>query len=64
MLENLQVKSIKLMTNNPEKIDALKKLAINVTGRIPLESVAHDDNVGYLKTKAKKMAHMLFQPKT
>ncbi|MEY3786065.1 MAG: hypothetical protein RLZ75_270, partial [Pseudomonadota bacterium] len=38
--------------------------AINVTGRIPLESVAHDDNVGYLKTKAKKMAHMLFQPKT
>ncbi len=64
MLENLQVKSIKLMTNNPEKIDALKKLAINVTGRIPLESVAHDDNVGYLKTKAKKMAHILFQPKT
>ncbi len=64
MLENLQVKSIKLMTNNPEKIDALKKLAINVTGRIPLESVANDENVGYLKTKAKKMAHMLFEPKT
>ena len=63
MLENLQVKSIKLMTNNPEKIEALKKLGINVTGRIPLESVAHDDNVGYLKTKAKKMAHMLFEPK-
>jgi len=63
MLEKLQVKSIKLMTNNPEKIDAMKKLAINVSGRIPLESVAHDDNVGYLKTKAKKMAHMLFEPK-
>jgi len=64
MLEKLQIKSIKLMTNNPEKIDAMKKLAINVSGRIPLESVAHDDNVGYLKTKAKKMAHMLFEPKT
>lgn len=63
MLEKLQIKSIKLMTNNPEKIDAMKKLAINVSGRIPLESVAHDDNVGYLKTKAKKMAHMLFEPK-
>ena len=63
ILDNLQVKSIKLMTNNPEKIDALKKLGINVTGRIPIESVAHDDNVGYLKTKAKKMAHMLFEPK-
>lgn len=63
ILDNLQIKSIKLMTNNPEKIDALKKLGINVTGRIPIESVAHDDNVGYLKTKAKKMAHMLFEPK-
>ncbi len=63
MLENLQIKSIKLMTNNPKKIDAMKKLDINVAGRIPLESVAHDDNVGYLKTKAKKMAHILFEPK-
>ncbi|MEI7995867.1 MAG: GTP cyclohydrolase II [Methylococcaceae bacterium] len=63
MLENLRIQSIKLMTNNPKKIDALKKLGINVAGRIPLESVAHDDNVGYLKTKAKKMAHMLFEPK-
>ena len=62
MLENLRIQSIKLMTNNPKKIDALKKLGINVAGRIPLESVAHDDNVGYLKTKAKKMAHMLFEP--
>jgi 3,4-dihydroxy 2-butanone 4-phosphate synthase/GTP cyclohydrolase II len=51
------------MTNNPEKIEALKKLGIKVTGRIPVESVAHDDNVGYLKTKAKKMSHMLFEPK-
>ena len=63
MLENLRIQSIKLMTNNPKKIDALKKLGINVAGRIPVEAVAHDDNVGYLKTKAKKMAHMLFEPK-
>ena len=63
ILDSLQVKSIKLMTNNPEKIEALKKLDIKVTGRIPVESVAHDDNVGYLKTKAKKMSHMLFEPK-
>ncbi|WP_432742759.1 GTP cyclohydrolase II [Methylobacter sp. G7] len=63
MLENLQIKSIELMTNNPNKIEELKKLGINVTGRIPVESVAHDDNIGYLKTKAKKMAHMLFESK-
>jgi len=63
MLEDLKVKSIKLMTNNPKKIDALEKLGINVVGRIPVEVVAHNDNRGYLKTKAKKMAHMLFEPK-
>jgi 3,4-dihydroxy 2-butanone 4-phosphate synthase/GTP cyclohydrolase II len=51
------------MTNNPEKIEALNQLGVEVTGRIPVESVAHDDNVGYLKTKAKKMSHMLFEPK-
>jgi len=51
------------MTNNPNKIDELKKLGINVVGRIPVEVVAHDGNVDYLKTKAKKMAHMLFEPK-
>lgn len=63
MLENLQVKSIQLITNNPKKIDSLTKLGINVTKRIPIEVVAHKDNLGYLKTKAKKMAHMLFEGK-
>ncbi|MDO9107241.1 MAG: GTP cyclohydrolase II [Methylovulum sp.] len=63
MLENLQVKSIALITNNPEKIDGLTKLGIQVVSRIPIEIVANDDNRGYLKTKAKKMAHFLFQTK-
>ena len=63
ILASLQVKSIKLITNNPEKIDGLQKLGINVAGRIPVEVVAHEGNVGYLKTKAKKMAHMLFELK-
>ncbi len=63
ILNDLKVKSVKLLTNNPDKIDALEKLGIHVVGRIPVESVANDDNLGYLKTKAKKMAHMLFEPK-
>lgn len=63
MLQNLQVKSIQLMTNNPQKIDELKKLGVNVAGRIPVEVPAHDDNINYLKTKAHKMAHMLFKTK-
>jgi GTP cyclohydrolase II len=63
ILQSLQVKSIALITNNPKKIDGLKQLGINVVNRIPVEVVAHDDNLDYLKTKAKKMAHLLFQKK-
>jgi 3,4-dihydroxy 2-butanone 4-phosphate synthase/GTP cyclohydrolase II len=63
MLEDLKVKSIQLITNNPKKIDGLKKLGINVAGRIPIEVVANEDNLDYLKTKANKMAHFLFQTK-
>jgi len=44
------------MTTTRRKIDELKKLGIKVVGRIPVEVVAHDDNVDYLKTKAEKMA--------
>lgn len=60
ILQSLNIKSVKLMTNNPKKIESLIKLGIPVTDRIPIEVTAHDDNVDYLKTKAKKMAHLLF----
>lgn len=63
MLEDLKVKSIQLITNNPKKIDGLKQLGIKVENRIPIVVAAHKDNLDYLKTKAKKMAHMLFEPK-
>jgi 3,4-dihydroxy 2-butanone 4-phosphate synthase/GTP cyclohydrolase II len=63
ILQSLQIKSVKLMTNNPKKIEAMTKLGIDVQGRIPIEVVAHDDNMDYLKTKAEKMAHFLFAAK-
>lgn len=63
ILESLKVKSIELITNNPQKIDGLKKLGIEVAGRIPIVVTAHNDNLDYLKTKAKKMAHLLFERK-
>lgn len=64
ILESLQIKSVKLMTNNPQKIDALQKLGISVQDRIPIQVAAHDGNVDYLKTKAQKMDHLLFDNKT
>lgn len=59
MLEELQVKSVRLITNNPTKIAALKSEGINVTERVPVEVPANTDNAGYLFTKAKRMDHLL-----
>jgi GTP cyclohydrolase II len=64
ILDSLQIKSVKLMTNNPQKIDALHKLGVVVEDRIPIQVAAHDGNVDYLKTKAKKMDHLLFENNT
>jgi GTP cyclohydrolase II len=63
ILDDLQVNSVELITNNPKKITSLEKLGVLVEKRIPVEALAHSDNIDYLKTKAKKMAHLLFQPK-
>ncbi|MCK5926037.1 MAG: GTP cyclohydrolase II RibA, partial [Methylococcales bacterium] len=59
MLDTLAVKSIDLMTNNPEKIEALTRLGIQVQQRIPVETPIHTDNKDYLKTKVEKMRHLM-----
>jgi GTP cyclohydrolase II len=59
MLESLRVKSIKLITNNPKKIDDLVKNGINVTGRIPHIMEPNQYNRFYLETKAAKSGHMI-----
>jgi 3,4-dihydroxy 2-butanone 4-phosphate synthase/GTP cyclohydrolase II len=59
MLNDLGIESINLITNNPKKIDALKKLNIQVSERTPIETRYHNDNLEYLKTKVKKMSHLL-----
>ncbi len=59
IIENLAIKSINLLTNNPAKIDQLKKLGVLVNQRIPVETHITTDNRGYLKTKVEKMRHLL-----
>ncbi len=63
MLENLQIESIQLITNNPNKIEQLQSLSVNVTGRIAIEIESNCDNREYLQTKAHKMAHLLTKTK-
>ncbi len=59
ILRDLGVRSIKLLTNNPHKIDSLRQLGIPVNARIPLQTRVCAENAGYLRTKARRMKHLL-----
>jgi GTP cyclohydrolase II len=59
MLEDLGVASVRLVTNNPDKISALESAGITVSERVSLEVAANNDNAGYLLTKAQRMEHFL-----
>jgi 3,4-dihydroxy 2-butanone 4-phosphate synthase/GTP cyclohydrolase II len=59
MLKDLGVQSVRLMTNNPLKIEALNRLGIEVTERISLEVDANLHNREYLKTKVDKLSHLI-----
>ena len=59
ILKQLNVNSIKLITNNPKKIDHLTNLGIKVVERIPIKIKANKYNTKYLKTKSKKSGHIL-----
>jgi 3,4-dihydroxy 2-butanone 4-phosphate synthase / GTP cyclohydrolase II len=61
MLNDLGVKKIRLITNNPRKIAGLKGYGIEVVDRVPLLIEATDYNSIYLATKAQKLGHMLLQ---
>ena len=58
MLDHLQVKAVRLVTNHPSKIEALKAQGINVIDRVPLTVGLNPFNEQYLKTKHERMAHL------
>lgn len=59
MLEQFGVRSLRLMTNNPRKIDALSRLGIAVAERVPLLVNRNAFNNSYLNTKQAKLGHMM-----
>ena len=59
ILDDLNVRSVRLLTNNPRKIRHLKKLGVTVNERVPLESTVYADNASYLLTKVQRMNHLL-----
>ena len=58
MFLHLQVTRIRLMTNNPVKVQALTKLGIEIVERKPIETGKNDHNARYLATKAGKLGHL------
>ena len=63
MLSHLGAKQVKLMTNNPRKINALKDPGIDVVEREAIQAVANPHNSQYLSTKARKLGHMFKEHK-
>ncbi|MGL6151849.1 MAG: GTP cyclohydrolase II [Aeromonas sobria] len=59
MLKQLEVKSLRLMTNNPRKMKAMESFGIPVAERVPLLEGRNPHNEFYLSTKANKLDHML-----
>jgi 3,4-dihydroxy 2-butanone 4-phosphate synthase/GTP cyclohydrolase II len=59
ILVDLGLHKIRLLTNNPRKIIGLEGYGIEVVERVPIETKPHQENIEYLKAKAKKMGHLL-----
>jgi GTP cyclohydrolase II len=59
MLDHLGIRSVRLMTNNPRKVAALKQEGIDVVERLPLQIGHNPHNARYLATKVGKLGHMM-----
>jgi len=59
MLKSLRVRSVKLMTNNPNKLSQLAELGVEVAGRLPHALPPNPHNRFYLETKARRSGHLI-----
>ena len=59
MLRDLGLSEVKLLTNNPAKVEELEKLGVTVVERVPVLTTPNEENYKYLLTKQKRMGHDL-----
>ncbi len=59
IVQLLGVCRVRLMSNNPDKVRALREAGLDVVERVPLEIEAHHKALRYLQTKRDKMGHLL-----
>jgi 3,4-dihydroxy 2-butanone 4-phosphate synthase/GTP cyclohydrolase II len=62
ILRDWNVQGVRLITNNPSKIESLRTLGVNVLARVPSETRIKPDNAQYLRTKVQRMRHLLALP--
>jgi GTP cyclohydrolase II len=61
IFEHFGVGQVRLMTNNPLKVDALSELGVEVVERVPIEAGHNLHNEDYLEVKGRKMGHLFRQ---
>ncbi len=59
ILADLGIKKIKLMTNNPKKLSGLTGYGMEIVERVPIQMSCNKHNIYYLKTKQRRLGHML-----
>ena len=59
ILRNLGLKKLRILTNNPKKVNRLEVYGIEVVEQVPIQIRPNEHNVRYLKTKKEKMGHTL-----
>jgi 3,4-dihydroxy 2-butanone 4-phosphate synthase / GTP cyclohydrolase II len=59
ILRDLGAMKIRLITNNPKKIEGLETYGVTVVERVPIEVPPHPGNIRYLRTKREKLGHLL-----
>jgi 3,4-dihydroxy 2-butanone 4-phosphate synthase/GTP cyclohydrolase II len=62
ILLDLRIRSIRLITNNPEKIEKLGELGVEVSGRVGTKPTLTPNNLKYIRTKVNRMNHLLDLP--
>ena len=59
ILRDLGLRKIKLLTNNPRKVAGIEGYGIKITETVPIEIAPSEHNRKYLRTKKKKLGHVL-----
>jgi GTP cyclohydrolase II len=59
ILQDLGISEVELITNNPDKVEALRRSPVRVASRIPIVIKPQADNLVYLQTKSDLMGHLL-----